>query len=245
MKTRGGIVQVKRSLNARSGPGPPCSASTADSAIDDVVDPSAGRRAVRLRRRRSRRRRTVGNRFAVLPMEGWDGDADGLPTDLVRRRWRRFGESGAKLVWGGEAVAVRHDGRANPCQLVIASDQPPRRSPHCAPSWWTRTWNTTAARDDLVIGLQLTHSGRFARPDEGAAPPLIAYHHPVLDARLAHRRRAPLLTDDDLDALCGDFVSAAVLAADRGLRLRRRQALPRLSPARAARRGRPSRPLRR
>ena len=38
--------------------------------------------------------RMVGNRFAVLPMEGWDGDPDGSPTDLVRRRWRRFGESG-------------------------------------------------------------------------------------------------------------------------------------------------------
>ena len=62
---------------------------------------------------------TVGNRFAVLPMEGWDAEADGRPSDLVRRRWRRFGESGAKLVWGGEAVAVRHDGRANPRQLVL------------------------------------------------------------------------------------------------------------------------------
>src|SRR5215831_19308509 len=62
---------------------------------------------------------TIGNRFAVLPMEGWDGTHDGHPTDLVRRRWQRFGQSGAKLIWGGEAVAVRHDGRANPRQLVI------------------------------------------------------------------------------------------------------------------------------
>ena len=60
----------------------------------------------------------VGNRFAILPMEGWDGSRDGRPTDLVRRRWRRFGESGAKLVWG-EATAVRADGRANPNQLLI------------------------------------------------------------------------------------------------------------------------------
>ena len=61
----------------------------------------------------------VGNRFCILPMEGWDGTADGEPTDLTRRRWRHFGQSGAKLIWGGEAVAVRHDGRANPNQLVI------------------------------------------------------------------------------------------------------------------------------
>src|SRR6266498_5505523 len=62
---------------------------------------------------------TIGNRFAVLPMEGWDGTNDGHPTELVRRRWSRFGQSGAKLIWGGEAVAVRYDGRANPRQLVL------------------------------------------------------------------------------------------------------------------------------
>src|SRR5438874_1667474 len=61
----------------------------------------------------------VGNRFAILPMEGWDGTEDGKPSDLTRRRWQHFGSSGAKLIWGGEAVAVRHDGRANPNQLLI------------------------------------------------------------------------------------------------------------------------------
>ena len=55
-------------------------------------------------------------------MEGWDGTPDGHPTDLTMRRWERFGLSGAKLIWGGEAVAVRHDGRANPNQLMISED---------------------------------------------------------------------------------------------------------------------------
>ena len=55
---------------------------------------------------------TVGNRFSILPMEGWDGTTDGMPTELTIRRWRRFGESGAKLIWGGEAVAVTPEGRA-------------------------------------------------------------------------------------------------------------------------------------
>src|SRR5262245_48768449 len=63
--------------------------------------------------------RTIGNRWAILPMEGWDATGDGAPTDLVRRRWQRFGTSGAAMIWGGEAVAVTRDGRANPRQLVI------------------------------------------------------------------------------------------------------------------------------
>jgi len=62
---------------------------------------------------------TIGNRFCALPMEGWDGTLEGRPSDLTVRRWQHFGESGAKLIWGGEAVAVRMDGRANPNQLVI------------------------------------------------------------------------------------------------------------------------------
>ena len=61
----------------------------------------------------------IGNRFCVLPMEGWDGTPDGEPSDLTRRRWRNFGLGGAKFMWGGEAVAVRHDGRANPNQLLL------------------------------------------------------------------------------------------------------------------------------
>ncbi|HET7101645.1 MAG TPA: NADH:flavin oxidoreductase, partial [Terriglobia bacterium] len=56
--------------------------------------------------------RRIGNRFAVQPMEGWDGEPDGRPSDLTRRRWLRFASSGAKLIWGGEAVAVLPEARA-------------------------------------------------------------------------------------------------------------------------------------
>src|SRR5215204_1920151 len=75
--------------------------------FDDVVAVGAD---APLAQKYAYRDKTLGNRFSVLPMEGWDGTADGHPTDLTRRRWQRFGLSGAKLIWGGEAVAVRHDG---------------------------------------------------------------------------------------------------------------------------------------
>ena len=48
----------------------------------------------------------AGNRWCILPMEGWDGTIDGHPSDLTSRRWTHFGQSGAKIIWGGEAVAV-------------------------------------------------------------------------------------------------------------------------------------------
>src|SRR5204863_11682 len=50
--------------------------------------------------------KTAGNRWAIQPMEGWDGTAEGRPSEHTLRRWGRFGSSGAKLIWGGEAVAV-------------------------------------------------------------------------------------------------------------------------------------------
>ena len=64
----------------------------------------------------------LANRFVTHPMEGWDAGHDGLPSSDTLRRWRRFGRSGAKLIWGGEAFAVREDGRANPNQLYLNDD---------------------------------------------------------------------------------------------------------------------------
>ena len=107
----------------------------------------------------------IGNRWAILPMEGWDGTPDGRPTDLVRRRWRRFGQSGAKLIWGGEAVAVRPDGRANPHQLVLSEANVPDLAALRAEL--VAAHRKQHGQDgDLLVGLQLTHSGRFARPHD-------------------------------------------------------------------------------
>ena len=158
----------------------------------------------------------VGNRFCILPMEGWDGTADGEPSELTRRRWHHFGISGAKLIWGGEAVAVRHDGRANPNQLLLV----PRTQKAIAN---LRTDLLTAHRErfganadaDLYLGLQLTHSGRFAKPNTNDRPePLPACPHPALDRRFA--AGVQVLTDPDLERLIDDFVSAARLAWDAG-----------------------------
>ncbi len=158
----------------------------------------------------------VGNRFCVLPMEGWDGTREGGPSDLTRRRWRHFGVSGAKLIWGGEAVAVRHDGRANPNQLMLTPDTQPGiaclRDELVAAHRERFGANADA---DLYIGLQLTHSGRYARPVEKMrSEPLAAYQHPFLDRRFPDGIR--LVSDDDLDRLVDQFVSAARLAWDAG-----------------------------
>jgi 2,4-dienoyl-CoA reductase-like NADH-dependent reductase (Old Yellow Enzyme family) len=158
----------------------------------------------------------VGNRFCILPMEGWDGTPEGEPSDLTRRRWRNFGISGAKLIWGGEAVAVRAEGRANPNQLLIGPGMQKglARLREDLVSTHRERFGPNADAD-LYVGLQLTHSGRFARPHVKDRPePLVAYNHPILDRRFPGGVR--ILTDDDLDRLVEDFVSAARLAQGAG-----------------------------
>jgi 2,4-dienoyl-CoA reductase-like NADH-dependent reductase (Old Yellow Enzyme family) len=158
----------------------------------------------------------LGNRFAIHPMEGWDGTADGRPTERTLRRWRRFGASGAKLIWGGEAVAVRHDGRANPNQLLINR----HTLPHLArlrEALVEEHRRAAGSTDGLLVGLQLTHSGRYSRPNAHDRPePRILYHHPILDARLGLPSDYPLLTDVEIRHLVEDFVRAALVAHEAG-----------------------------
>lgn len=145
---------------------------------------------------------TSPNGFAILPMEGWDGTADGRPTDLVRRRWERFANSGAGLVWA-EATAVVPEGRANPNQLVLNSEN----------AGLFAEMRSRFAHDQ-VVGLQLTHSGRYARPGPERKP-RTAYSHPLLDGP-SGAGPADVMTDTELDDLVDVFVDRAKLAAAAG-----------------------------
>jgi 2,4-dienoyl-CoA reductase-like NADH-dependent reductase (Old Yellow Enzyme family) len=158
---------------------------------------------------------TAGNRFCVLPLEGWDADVDGRPTTSTRERWRRMGEGGAKLIWA-ESAAVRPDGRSTPSQLLVAdgtvSDLSTLRD--VAVAEHERVHGDVS---DLVIGLQLTHSGRMSHPaPDGVPAPVAVRRHPHMDATVGPPPDQPLLTDDELYALADDFVSAAVNAAHAG-----------------------------
>lgn len=160
--------------------------------------------------------RTVGNRFCVHPMEGWDGTAEGEPTEHTLRRWRRFGESGAKLVWGGEAFAVQHDGRANPNQLFHNPDRDNAANLSLLLGELHATHRAAFDTiDDLHVGLQLTHSGRFSRPD-GRMAPLLVEENPLLALKYDIPDTTHVLTDGELHEIRDNFVEAARTAAKVG-----------------------------
>jgi 2,4-dienoyl-CoA reductase-like NADH-dependent reductase (Old Yellow Enzyme family) len=158
----------------------------------------------------------IGNRVAIQPMEGWDGTTTGGVTEEMIRRWQRFGESGAKLIFGGEAMAVRADGRANPNQLILNEENKAgiaglRETLVAAHK--ERFGNT----NDLVIGFQLTHSGRFCRPnDKKRWESRVAYRHPILDQKFNITSDAQILTDAEIEELRRSYVRAAQIAADVG-----------------------------
>lgn len=156
------------------------------------------------------------NRIAVQPMEGWDGLADGNPSEHTLRRWQRFGSSGANLVWGGEAIAVSQEGRANPNQLVIAPHTHVGLANLRAALLEAHRQSTGSDAMPLV-GLQLTHSGRYSRPNVHDRPePKILYHHPILDPKLGLSEDSPVLTDAEIDGIIADFHRAARTARDLG-----------------------------
>jgi 2,4-dienoyl-CoA reductase-like NADH-dependent reductase (Old Yellow Enzyme family) len=158
----------------------------------------------------------IGNRFCIHPMEGWDGTVDGRPTDATIRRWKHFGASGAKLIWGGEAVAVSHEGRANPNQLLI-NEHTKSELGSLRETLVTAHQEACGSTDGLLVGLQLTHSGRFSRPNEKTKPePRILYHHPFLDRRVSVDENYPVLTDSEVRDIIADFQSAALIAAELG-----------------------------
>lgn len=160
---------------------------------------------------------TAGNRWCIHPMEGWDANTDGSPTEHTLRRWRNFGMSGAKFIWGGEAAAVQRDGRANPNQ-TLGMPENERGLIQLREALLTTHEEHFAETQDLVIGLQLTHSGRFCRPSSKQLEPRIAYHHPLLDEKFGidPTDDSVVWTDAQLDELIVSYVDAAKTAQRAG-----------------------------
>ncbi len=158
----------------------------------------------------------IGNRWAIHPMEGWDGTTTGGVSEEMLRRWQRFGESGAKLIYGGEAMAVRPDGRANPNQIIITEENKAGIA-----SLRKVLVKAHAERygktDDLVIGFQLTHSGRFCKPnDKKRMEPRVAFRHPILDRKFNVTSDAQMFTDAEIEELIQCYIRAAKIAWDVG-----------------------------
>lgn len=154
---------------------------------------------------------TLQNSLAVHPMEGTDGKPDGSPDQLTIRRYERFSKSGAALIWF-EAVAVLPEARCSPRQLWLHKGNLPAYQKLCE-----EIISNTQAESEFtpLLIMQLTHSGRFSRP-EGKHAPIIAAHNPFMDSKTGIDETYPLISDEELEKLEDQFVETAVLAKEAG-----------------------------
>jgi 2,4-dienoyl-CoA reductase (NADPH2) len=154
--------------------------------------------------------KTLANRLAVQPMEGFDADTDGSPGELTFRRYRRYAEGGCGLIWF-EATSVVPEGRSNPHQLMLH----PRNLDS-----FRRLVDETRRSAQKIFGssyevflvLQLTHSGRYSQP-EGKPLRQVAGFNSNLDRKAEDVR---ILSDDELDGLQDEYLDAARSAEQAG-----------------------------
>lgn len=153
--------------------------------------------------------KTAPNSMAVLPMEGCDSNPDGSPSELVERRYCRFAGGGAGLLWW-EACAVVPEGRANELQMMLTASNRSRFEALLKKTKAAAAEKNGAGHQPLNI-LQLTHSGRYSRPEGHIARPLVAQRDPILD-----KGGEIVVTDAYLDALTERYVQSALLAKEVG-----------------------------
>lgn len=155
-------------------------------------------------------KKTIHNRLVCQPMEGCDGTADGRPGEKTVRRYIRFAEGGAGLIWF-EATACTEEGRANPRQLWLTE-----KNIDSFKSIVDTIRETCLKKNGYapIIIMQNTHSGRYSKP-EGKPAPIIAYNNPVFekDSPIDKER---IITDDGIDRVKDMLISAADLAEKAG-----------------------------
>ncbi len=167
---------------------------------------------------------TIPNSLSVHAMEGCDGDALGRPSKLTVRRYERFGAGGAGLLWA-EAIAIVPEARANPRQLWLHEGSKDAFAAMVKRAR-TKAAEANGKNHRPIMVCQLTHSGRYSKPD-GTARPIIGQRDPYRDClvpqwppRLDGKSKLPddypLATDEYLDKLQDAYVEAARIAFEIG-----------------------------
>lgn len=154
--------------------------------------------------------KTAPNRLACQAMEGCDGTADGSPDELTVRRYRRFAEGGAGIIWF-EATACREDGRANPRQLWLHENNKDNFKRIVDD---IRETALRACGHAPLIIMQNTHSGRYSKP-HGTPAPIIAYNNPIFE-KDAPIDKSRIISDDELDRIGEQLVHSSRLAEEVG-----------------------------
>ena len=150
--------------------------------------------------------KTVHNRIVYQAMEGCDGTFDGAPDELTKRRYMRFARGGAGIIWF-EATAVLGEGRANPRQMFL-TDKTKDDFKRIVSD--IKEECIKANGFEPIVICQLTHSGRYSKP-EGTPAPLIAYNNPIFEKNNPIDK-SRIVSDEYLDRVCEALINGAIEA---------------------------------
>lgn len=154
--------------------------------------------------------RKVNNRVLFQPMEGCDGTPEGGIDILTKRRYLRFVDGAPGVIWF-EATAVCNEGRANPRQLYI-NDITVEGFKDIVREMKAKS--KALHGFEPVIIVQLTHSGRYSKPN-GTPEPIVAYRNEVWER---NKENQPFVVADDdyLAKIPAMYAKAAELALEAG-----------------------------
>ena len=153
----------------------------------------------------------IPNRMVIQPLEGFDGTKEGNPSELIFRRYKRYAEGGAGLIWY-ESITVSDDGRCNPLQMIIKDETVPEIKRLVEES------NAAAikkfGRKPYNV-LQLTHSGRRSTNEQWKSIPLAACTNPYMDSHNAidgQSGELSVASDEKIEEIIEGYIHGAELA---------------------------------
>lgn len=150
------------------------------------------------------------NRIVLHPMEGCDGTNEGAIDELTKRRYHRFAKSGAGIIWF-EATAVCAEGRTNPRQLFLNEST---KESYKILIDEIRDISLKENGFSPIIIVQLTHSGRFSKPN-GTPEPIVAYRNPHWETGKENQPYI-IATDEYCKTISEKYAKAAKLAEEVG-----------------------------
>lgn len=140
---------------------------------------------------------TAKNRFFMQAMECNDEDENGNPSELTYKRYENLAKGEAGMV-SLEAISITEESRSRNKQLTIM--------PQNEKALTKFVKKVKEANPNMIFIFQLTHSGELSNPDFSrrvTVKPLYGYG-------------GDLLSEDEVDKIMDDFVTAAVIAHNAG-----------------------------
>ncbi len=155
----------------------------------------------------------IPNRISIQPMEGFDANSDGTPSELTLKRYIKYAQGGVGLIWF-EATAISESCRSNSHQLHLNEKNADKfkRIITKVREECNHTLHKLGFKDKCILILQLNHSGRYSKLNSERFP-IRAYHNMKLDRAIkASKEKGVVITDKELNELKNIWVKKALIA---------------------------------